>query len=167
VLVVGGTQVPRVESLCCKVRCDDDLKAACLNRAVSRLLSGPTAHACCELVRLHGMRNRCPTHHSGRVHVPGSHHVVRFASWSRRRVLVRTSNLSREAETCRATQRLVVRGGDWSEGVPLVGNLSEKLPTSREQVVLPVMVLTGVLSPPHLESWPSRCQFWPSHCQWS
>jgi hypothetical protein len=55
-------------------------------------------------------------------------------------------------------ERLVVRGGDLSEGVPLVGNWSEKLPTDREHDVLPVMVLTGVLSPPRLESWPSRCQ---------
>jgi hypothetical protein len=63
-------------------------------------------------------------------------------------------------------EQLVVLGGDWSEGVPLVGNWSEKLLTSREQDVLPVMVLTGVLSPPRLESWPSCCQSWPSHCQW-
>jgi hypothetical protein len=71
---------------------------------------------------------------------------------------VQGGNLSCEAETCGMRWRLVVRGGDSSEGVPLVGNWSEKLPTSREQDVLPVMVLTGVLSPPRLESWPSRCQ---------
>jgi hypothetical protein len=64
---------------------------------------------------------------------------------------VRTSSLSYEAETCRASE-------DLSEGVPLVRKWSEKLPTSREQDVLLVMVLTGVLSPPRLESWPSRCQ---------
>jgi hypothetical protein len=71
-----------------------------------------------------------------------------------------------EVETCRARRRLVVRGGDLSEGVPLVGNWSKMLPTGREHDVLPVRVLTGVLSPPRLESWPSRCQSWPSHCQW-
>jgi hypothetical protein len=59
-----------------------------------------------------------------------------------------------------------MRAGDSSEGVPLMGNWSEKLPTSREHDVLPVMVLTGVLSPPHLKPWPSHCQSWPSHCQW-
>jgi hypothetical protein len=79
---------------------------------------------------------------------------------------VRTSNMSCEAEACRARWRLVVRGEDLSEGVPLVGNWSGKLPTSGEQDVLPVMVLTGVFSPPRLESWPSRCRYWPSHCQW-
>jgi hypothetical protein len=53
---------------------------------------------------------------------------------------------------------LLVRGGDLSceaetaRGVPLLGNWSEILPTGREQDVLPVMVLTGVLSPPRLES---------------
>jgi hypothetical protein len=35
--------------------------------------------------------------------------------------------------SCRGQkQRLVVRGGDSLEGVPLVGNWSEKPPTSRE-----------------------------------
>jgi hypothetical protein len=57
-----------------------------------------------------------------------------------------------------------VRGGDSSEGVPLVGNWSEMLPTGREHDVLPVRVLTGVLNPPRPESWPSHCQSWPSHC---
>jgi hypothetical protein len=59
-----------------------------------------------------------------------------------------------------------VRGGDFSEGVPLVGNWLEMLLIGREHDVLPMRVLTGVLSPPRLESWPSRCQSWPSHCQW-
>jgi hypothetical protein len=49
-------------------------------------------------------------------------------------------------------RRLVVRGGDFSEGVPLVGNWSEVLPTGREHDVLPVRVLTGVLGPPRPES---------------
>jgi hypothetical protein len=59
---------------------------------------------------------------------------------------MRGGDLSCEAETCRAR-------------LPLVGNLSVKLSTSREQDVLPVMVLTGVFSPPFLESRPSRCQW--------
>jgi hypothetical protein len=62
--------------------------------------------------------------------------------------------VSRGAESCRARRRLVVRGGDSSEGVPLVGNSSEMLPTGREHDVLPVRVLTRVLNPPRLESWP-------------
>jgi hypothetical protein len=59
---------------------------------------------------------------------------------------VRNGYLSCKAKTGRAK-------------LPLVENLSEKLPTSQEQDVLPMMVLTGVLSPPRLESWPSRCQW--------
>jgi hypothetical protein len=86
-------------------------------------------------------------------------------SW-RRELLVRTSGLSWEAGTCSARRRLFVRGGDRLEEVPLVGNWSKMLPTGQEQDILPVIVLTGVLSPPHLESWPLRCQSWPSHCQW-
>jgi hypothetical protein len=60
----------------------------------------------------------------------------------------------------RVRRRLVVRGGDLSceaetsRGVPLVGNWSEMLPTGWRLDVLPVSVLTGVLSPPRLESWP-------------
>jgi hypothetical protein len=50
--------------------------------------------------------------------------------------------------------RLVVRGGDLFEGIPLMGNWLEMLPTSRKRDVLPVWVLTGVLSLPRLESWP-------------
>jgi hypothetical protein len=73
-------------------------------------------------------------------------------------LVVRGGNLSCEAETWRARRRLIVRGGNYSEGVPLVGNWLEVLPTGQEQEVLPVMVLTGVLSPLHLESWPSHCQ---------
>jgi hypothetical protein len=66
---------------------------------------------------------------------------------------MRTSCLSREAETCCVRRRLVVRGGDSSGGLPLVGNLSEKLPTSREPDILPMMVLIGVFSPPRLEAF--------------
>jgi hypothetical protein len=70
-----------------------------------------------------------------------------------------------EAETCCASPRLVVRGGDLSEGVPLVGNWSDMLPSSREHDVLPMMVLTGFLSLPRLECWPPRCQWcWITLC---
>jgi hypothetical protein len=137
--------VPRVEFTCCRAGRDGDLMAARLIRAALRLLSGPVARAGCQLVRLHGMGNQCPTRRSGRVHVPGACHVVRLVSWL-------------ETESARANEQLVMRGIDLSEGVPLVGNLSGKLPTSREQDVSPVMVLTVVLNPPRLESWPSRCQ---------
>jgi hypothetical protein len=61
---------------------------------------------------------------------------------------------SHGAETGRARQRLVGRGRDLSGEVPLVGNWSEMRPTSRERCVLPVRVLTRVLGPPCLESWP-------------
>jgi hypothetical protein len=47
----------------------------------------------------------------------------------------------------------LVRGGDLSWGIPLVGNWSEMLPTGRKHDVLPVWVLTGVLNLPLLESW--------------
>jgi hypothetical protein len=43
-----------------------------------------------------------------------------------------------------------VRGGDFSEGIPLEGNWSEMLLTGRRLDALPVWVLTGVLSPPRL-----------------
>jgi hypothetical protein len=72
---------------------------------------------------------------------------------------MRTSGLSCEAETC--CVRRILLGG-----VPLEGNWMEMLPTGREHDILPVIVLIGVLSPPCLESWPSRCQSWPSHYQW-
>jgi hypothetical protein len=56
------------------------------------------------------------------------------------------SDLSCEAETSRARRRLVV-------GIRLVGNWSEMQPTSRRPDVLPVWVLTRVLSLPRPESW--------------
>jgi hypothetical protein len=74
-----------------------------------------------------------------------------------RRVLWPTSQL--DTGTARANKWLVVRGGDLSERVPLVGNWMEMLPTGRKQNVLPVMVLVGVLSPSCPESWHSRCQW--------
>jgi hypothetical protein len=149
-----------------RFRCDSELMATRQGRAALRLLSEPHARACCQLVRLHSMGNWRPTRRNRRVVVSGSRHVVRFASWSETEsahandlLIVQGGDWSCEAKTGRARQRLVVRGGDFSEGLPIVGNLSKKLPTSREQDVLPVMVMTGVLSPPRLESWPSRCQW--------
>jgi hypothetical protein len=90
----------------------------------------------------------------------------------RRRLVVRGGDLSCEAKTCRARRRLAVRGEDLSceaetlsgqaktcrvrqrlvGGIPLVGNRSEMLPTGRKHVILPVWVLTEVLSPPRLGS---------------
>jgi hypothetical protein len=83
--------------------------AARLNRAALRLLSARHTYAGRQLVRLHGMGNRSPTHPGGSVHAPESRHVVWLVPWS-------------EAETRRANEQLVVRGGDLSKGVPLVGN---------------------------------------------
>jgi hypothetical protein len=151
--------VPRVEFACYRVGGEGDLMAAQLSRAAIRLLPGPAARAGRQLGCLHGMGNRPP-----RVVLEVFARRDRAMRYGlrlgrRRRLLVRTSNSSCKAGTRRARRRLI-------EGVPLVGNWSEKLPTSREQDILPVMVLTGVLSPPHLESWLSRCQSCPSHCQW-
>jgi hypothetical protein len=52
-----------------------------------------------------------------------------------------------EPEGGRARRRLVVV-------IPLIGNWLEMQPTGWRLDVLPVWVLTGVLSPPRLESWP-------------
>jgi hypothetical protein len=80
--------------------------------------------------------------------------------------VVKGGDSSCEAETGRVRRRLAVRGEDLSceaktswRSFLLLGDLSEKLPTTRKQDILPVMVLTGVLSPPYLESWPSCCQW--------
>jgi hypothetical protein len=102
-LVVGGTPVPRVELACCRVGRDDDLMVARLSRAALRLLLWLAARAGRQLVHLHGVGNRPPppTRRGGGVHVPGSRHVVQLAPWS-------------EAETARANEQLVVRGGDLS-----------------------------------------------------
>jgi hypothetical protein len=54
------------------------------------------------------MGNWPPTRRGGSVHAPRSRHVVRLVPWTK-------------AETARANEQLVVRGGDLS-GVPLVGN---------------------------------------------
>jgi hypothetical protein len=66
---------------------------------------------------------------------------------ARWRLVVRGGDFSCEAETSRARQRLVV-------GTALVGNWSEIQPTGRRPDVLPVWVLTKVLSCPCPESWP-------------
>jgi hypothetical protein len=131
--------VPRAELACCKVRDDGDVMATQPSKTVLRLLSGPAAHAGRQLVCLHGAGNRSPTRRGEDVCVSGP----RCVSWP---------TPQSETETARANKRLVVQGGDCSEGVPLVENWSEILPTSREHDVLTVMVLTGVLNPPRLES---------------
>jgi hypothetical protein len=77
--------------------------------------------------------------------VGGDARVVRLGPHTSRGL-----DLSCEAETCRARRRLVVRGGDF----PLVGNWSEMQPTGRRLDVLPVRVLTRVLSPPCPKSLP-------------
>jgi hypothetical protein len=59
-----------------------------------------------------------------------------------------------EPEGGRARRSLVMRGGDLLWGIPLVGNWSDMQPTGRRLDVLPVWVLTRVLSLPRLESWP-------------
>jgi hypothetical protein len=106
--------VPRAEFACCRVGDENDLTVAQLSRAALKLLSGPAASAGCQLMCLHGMGNRPP-----RVVAEVFTHRDR-ATWSgsplsqRRRLLMRTSSLSCEAETCRARRRLV--GGGSSSG---------------------------------------------------
>jgi hypothetical protein len=83
------------------------------------------------------------------------------------RLLVQGGDISCEAETCRARRRLVVHDGDFScevetyharrrlvVGIPLVENWSEMQPIGQGLDVLPVWVLTRVLSPPCPESLP-------------
>jgi hypothetical protein len=93
--------VPRVEFACCRVGRDGDLMAARLNEPHLRLLSGLAARACRKRVRLHGMGNWPSTCRSESVYMPGSRHVVWLMPWS-------------QAETARASEQLVVRGGDLS-----------------------------------------------------
>jgi hypothetical protein len=158
--------VPRAELACCRVRCDGELMDPRPGKAALRLLSSWTPTYAADWCS-------CMARGTGAPHVAAEEFTCRgHATWYglrlgwRRRELMRTSCLSCKADTRCARQRLVVRGGDWSDELTLVGNLSDKLPTSREQDVLPVMVLIGVLRPPCLESWPSRCQWCqmtPSH----
>jgi hypothetical protein len=119
--------VPRGELACCRVRDDGDVMTVQLGRVILRLLSGPAAYTGCQLVCLHGAGNRSSTRRGEDVCVWG----LRRASWP---------TPQSEAETCCARRRLVVRGGDCSEEVPLAGNWSEMLPNSREQNNLLVMV---------------------------
>jgi hypothetical protein len=134
-------------------RVGDDSDGMQLSRPALRLMSGTAARMGRQLVCSHGEGNRPPTRRDEDIRVSGLRRVSWFTPQS-------------ESGTTRARRRLVVRGGDRSEGVPLVVNWSEMLPTSRKQDVLPVRVLTGVLGPPRLESWSSRCQSWSSRCQW-
>jgi hypothetical protein len=159
--------VPRAELACGRVGDDVDGMAVQPDRPALRLLSGPaacmTTSWCICMARGIG-----PPRVSVVVLAPQAraacHGPRSSRSWgelvrgidfsceagtSRARwgLVVRDRDLSCEAETCRARRRLV-------GGIPLVGNWSEMLPTSRNRDVLPVWVLTGVFSLPHLESWP-------------
>jgi hypothetical protein len=97
-------------------------------------------------VYLHGAGNRSPTRLGGGAHAQGSNRV----SWpmhqsepggrARRRLLVRGGDLSCEAKTCREDPSCRELVGDAANWLGLD--------------VLPVWVLTEVLSLPHLESWP-------------
>jgi hypothetical protein len=137
------------------------------DRPALRLLSGPaacmTASWCICMAR-----GIVPPHATVEVPVPQARaacHGPR-TSWSRGsscepetcrarwRHVAQGGDLLREVETCRTGWRLVVRGGDLLEGIPLVGNWSEMLSTGRKRDVLPVWVLTRVLSLPRLESCP-------------
>jgi hypothetical protein len=101
-----------------------------------------------QLLYLHGVGSCSPTR------ISGGAHVVCHGP--------RTSQSRSE----------VVRGGDFSceaetfVGIPLVGNWLEMQPTGRRLDVLPVWVLTRVLSLPRPESWPWHWRSWPSRCQW-
>jgi hypothetical protein len=143
--------VPRAKLACGRVGDDGDGVAAHPSIPALRLLSRPAARVGRQLVQLHGAGNQSPARRGGGVHRSGSRCVMAH-------VPVGVGGSSCEAETCRARRRLVVRGRDLSKGVPLVGNWSEMLPIGREHDVLPESVLTGVLSLPRPESWPSRCQ---------
>jgi hypothetical protein len=86
--------VPRAELACCRVGDDGDLTAAQPSRAALRLLSGPAG-------ALHGMGTRSPTRR-GEVFAPWDRVAWCSSRLSRRRkLLVRTSGLSCEAETYR------------------------------------------------------------------
>jgi hypothetical protein len=106
--------VPRAKLACRRVGGDGDEMAAQLSRPASKLMSGPAARVGRQLVCLHCVGNRFPTRRGEDVRVSG---VAPHAS-----VGVRGS--SRETETSRVRRKVVVRGRDFSEGVPLVGNWS-------------------------------------------
>jgi hypothetical protein len=135
--------VLRAELACGRVGDDVDGMAVQPDRPALRLLSGPAA---CMTASWHICMARGI--------VPPRVSVVVLAPRVMAHVPVGAGESSCEAETALARRRLVVRGGDLSGGIPLVGNWSEMLQTGRRLGVLSVLVLTGVLSPPRLESWP-------------
>jgi hypothetical protein len=100
-----------------------------------------------QLLYLHGVGNLSSTRVGDGARAVG----FRYTSWHRSR-------------TCRARRRLLV-------GVPLVGNWSQMQPTSRRLDVLPVWVLTGVLTPPcperlfgwHISAYPGLSWLISSH----
>jgi hypothetical protein len=125
-----------------------------LSRPVLRLLSGLAACMSRQLVQLHGAGNRSPTRRGGDVRSLRSRRVSWPTPQSELGELARDRDLSCEAESYRARQRLVGGGPFSGELVGDARNWSEMLPTGRKRDVLPVRVLIGVLSPPRLESWP-------------
>jgi hypothetical protein len=129
--------VPRAQLACGSVGNDGDETVVQSGRPALRIFSGPTTCMGHQLVRLHGVGYWSPTRRGGGVR----------------------SSRSRACRGPRPSRSRgeLVQGRDLSEGVPLVGNWLEMLPTGREHDVLPVRVLTGVLSPPRLESWTSHC----------
>jgi hypothetical protein len=137
--------VSRAELACGKVGDDGNVMAVQPVSPALRLLAG-RAVSCCSRMTW----RFAPLHMSVTMLVP----CVRAHAPVGTGLIVRGRDLSCEAETCRARRRLVVRGGDSSWGVPLVGNWSEMQPTGQRLDVLPVRVLTRVLSPPCRESLP-------------
>jgi hypothetical protein len=139
--------VPRAELACGRVRDNVDGMVVQPDIPALRLLSGPaacmTASWCVCMAQ-----GIVPPRVSVVVLAPRARAACHGPRTSRSRgEVVRGSGWSCEAETSRARQRLLV-------GIPLVGIWSEMLPTGRRLDVLQVWVLTGVLSPLRLESWP-------------
>jgi hypothetical protein len=91
-----------------------------LGRPALRLLSGPAACMDRQLVYLHGVGYRSPTCRGEGVRAPGSRRVSRpTPQLELGGELARGGDLLCQAENYCARRRLVVRGGDLSEGVPL------------------------------------------------
>jgi hypothetical protein len=129
--------VPRAELACGRVGDDGDRMAA--QTSIKALVGVSCLHGR-QLLYLHGVGNRSSTRIGGDARVVG----FRCASGPMRQSEL---DLSCEAETSRVRRRLVM-------GIPLVGNWSEMKPTGRRLVVLPVLVVTRVLTPPCPESLP-------------
>jgi hypothetical protein len=133
--------VPQAKLACGRVGDDVDGMATRSDRPALRLLSGPAA---CMTASWYicMARGVVPPRITVKVLAPQActacHGPRTSRSWGE---VVRGGDLSCEVETCRAR-------------IPLVGNWSETLPTGRKRDVLPVWVLTRVLSLPRLESWP-------------